>query len=153
MRFTETCGSPAEQVKVSCRFLVSHLGKTSWLVPQELYKPLKSASGNWMHFLLREIVVKLYNGIRIRELMRTEKKEMRWTSQSGSFSNKLSSCFLAHLLGSLKYHLAGDAHKGEDVTTWLILTSQLGLTLHLRRNGCTHSYYMVSLFQIFSPQL
>lgn len=144
LRFTETCGSPAEQAQVACQCLVSHLGKTSWLVPQELYESLKSFSGKWMHvFLPRKLVVKLYNGVRIRELTRTETRRCGGLSQSGSFSNKLSSCLLAPLLESLKYHLAGVTHKGEDVAMWLILTSQLGLILYLRRNGCTHFYYVI----------
>lgn len=68
---------------------VSHLGKTSWLVPQELYQPPKSASGNWIQFLPREIVVKLYNGIRIRELMSKEKRRGGGLPSLGLF---LTSC-------------------------------------------------------------
>lgn len=55
-------------------------------------------------FLPLEVAVKLYSGMRIREVTREEKGGRDGPSRLGlSLSNKLCSCFLSRLRGRLKY--------------------------------------------------
>lgn len=98
---------------------VSHLGKTSWLLPQGLHKPLKSGSGNYIDFffffLPIEIVVKLYNGMRIRELMRKAKRRCNGLTSLHLFLASCPLVFFPVCWGVCEYHLAGGTRTEESV--------------------------------------